>query len=244
MTLVVLHGFTGSAATMADLAARLAPDAVVPNLAGHGPGPHSSDPSDYTVDAMVDAVLAVDDGPLDLVGYSMGGRVAFSAACRAPDRVRSLSLIGASAGLAEEDERKARAAADDDLAALIERDLDGFVDRWMANPLFATQARLGNAYLARSRAQRLTNDPVALATSLREASTGRMEPLLPLLHRCSMPVGLIVGADDPKFCAIAEDLQAQLADAVMDVIPDAGHAAHLEQPDRVAAAVRRTMERA
>ena len=129
-------------------------------------------------------------------------------------------------------------------AALIERDLDGFVDRWMANPLFATQARLGNAYLARSRAQRLTNNPVALATSLREASTGRMEPLLPLLHRCSMPVGLIVGADDPKFARDRPRSPGATRRRSDERHPDAGHAAHLEQPDRVAAAVRRTMERA
>lgn len=244
MTLVVLHGFTGSAATMADLARRLDPDAVVPDLAGHGPGPHPSDPAAYTIDAMADDVLGLADGPLDLVGYSMGGRVAFTAACRAPERVRSLSLIGASAGLAGTDERAARAAADDELAELIERDLAGFVDRWMANPLFATQARLGEDARSASRAQRLSNDPDALATSLREASTGRMAPLHELLSGCTMPVGLIVGADDPKFRAIAADLHAALPDATVHVVADAGHAVHLEQPEAVADAIRHTIGRA
>ena len=244
MTLVVLHGFTGDAATMQDLAGRIDPDALVPDLAGHGTGPHPDDPRHYTVDAMVDDVLALADGPLDLVGYSMGGRVAFSAACRAPERVRTLSLIGASAGLADPAERMTRAAADDELAALIERDLATFVDRWMANPLFATQARLGEAFSAAARRQRLGNDPGALATSLREASTGRMPPLHDQLHRCTMPVGLIVGADDPKFCAIADELVGRLPDARTHVIEHAGHAAHLEQPDAVAAAIVDTIGRA
>lgn len=244
MTVVVLHGFTGDASTMADLAGRIDPSAVVPDLAGHGAGPHSADPSDYTIDAMAAAVAGASTGPVDLVGYSMGGRVAFTAACRHPERVRSLSLIGASAGLADPADRADRAAADDDLAGLIERDLPAFVDRWMANPLFATQSRLGPDFLAASREQRLANDPVALATSLREASTGRMPPLHGLLDRCAVPVGLIVGADDAKFVAIAESLRDELPDAELHVIDGAGHAAHLEAPGAVADAVLRTIGRA
>ncbi|MEM9465467.1 MAG: alpha/beta fold hydrolase [Actinomycetota bacterium] len=244
MTVVVLHGFTGDASTMRELADRIDPAAIVPDLAGHGAGPHPADPHRYDVDAMVDDVLALADGPIDLVGYSMGGRVAFTAACTAPERIRTLSLIGASAGLADPDERAARAAADDDLAALIERDLETFIDRWMANPLFATQARLGDDHLAHSRAQRLGNDPAALATSLRRASTGRMTPLHDRLDRCTMPVGLVVGADDAKFHAIGADLAARLPDARTHVIADAGHAAHLEQPAAVAAAVLDTIGRA
>ena len=193
---------------------------------------------------MVDDVLGGKDEPIDLVGYSMGGRVALTAACRHPGMIRSLSLIGASAGLADPAERAARAAADDELAALIENDLGAFVDRWMANPLFATQARLGDEFLAQARAQRLRNSPRHLAMSLREASTGRMTPLNDQLHRCTMPVGLIVGADDPKFLAIAEDLVTRLPDAEIHVIADAGHAAHLEQPAAVAAAIHHTIERA
>ena len=244
MSVIVLHGFTGDASTMHDLAERIDPAAVVPDLAGHGPGPHSADPADYTVEAMADAALALSDEPVDLVGYSMGGRVAFTAACRHPERVRSLSLIGASAGLADLDERNARAQADDELAELVEHDLATFVDLWMANPLFATQARLGESFLAAARTQRLGSDPTALATSLRRAGTGRMAPLHDRLGGCTMPVALIVGGDDPKFVAIADQLVARMTNARTHLIADAGHAAHLEQPAAVAAAVRETMARA
>ena len=244
MTVVILHGFTGDRSTMGELASRVDPDAVVPDLAGHGPGPHPDEHGAYTVDAMAGSVVARIEGPIDLVGYSMGGRVALTLACRHPERVRSLSLIGASAGLADPADRAARAAADDELADLIERDLPTFVDRWMANPLFATQARLGSGFLERARAQRLANDPHALATSLRAASTGRMTPLHDDVHRCAMPVGLIVGADDPKFLGLADGLAPRFPDAEIHVIADAGHAAHLEQPDAVAAAIDHTIGRA
>jgi 2-succinyl-6-hydroxy-2,4-cyclohexadiene-1-carboxylate synthase len=158
--------------------------------------------------------------------------------------VRSLTLIGASAGLADADERRARASADDELTELVEQDLPAFVERWMANPLFATQSRLGDNYLSGARAQRLGNDPIALATSLRQASTGRMAPLHDLLDRCTMPVGLIVGGDDAKFVGIAETLAHRLPDAVIHTIDAAGHAAHLEDPAAVAEAVRHTIGRA
>lgn len=236
-TTVVLHGFTGDAGTMQAITSRLDGEVDIPDLAGHGPGPHPTDVAAYSIDGMADAALSRHDGPVHLVGYSMGGRVALTAACRWPDRVRSLSLIGASAGLVDADERRERAASDDALAELIRSDLDAFVDRWMANPLFATQARLGADFLAAARAQRLRNDPIALARSIRSASTGRMRPLHADLARCTMPVALIAGADDPKFVGIARDLATRMPAARVHIIDAAGHAAHLEQPDAVVAAV-------
>lgn len=240
---VLLHGFTGDASTMQVLTERLAPSrtVVVPNLIGHG---GSTGPDDrYSVDEMaaqvVEIVAALGfPAPVDLVGYSMGGRVALTLACRFPAQVASLTLVGASAGLATAEERAERRAADEDLAASILTDgLESFVDRWMANPLFATQTRLGADFLAAARAQRMANSPDELARSLRGAGTGTMRPLHDVLATCAVPVTLVVGADDAKFRDIAVSLARSLPDARVATIDHAGHAAHLEQPDAVVAEI-------
>ena len=41
MSVVILHGFTGDGSTMRALADLVDPAALVPDLAGHGAGPHS-----------------------------------------------------------------------------------------------------------------------------------------------------------------------------------------------------------
>ena len=127
-TVVVLHGFTGDGDTMASIVDRLPGRVEAPDLPGHGRGPHPTDPDRYSVDAMARSVVGDRRDPVHLVGYSMGGRVALTAACRFPDKVRSLSLIGASAGIVDPVERAARAAADDALADTIEGDLAAFVE--------------------------------------------------------------------------------------------------------------------
>lgn len=248
-SVVVLHGFTGSGAAMAALTDRLAGDIRIghvnaPDLAGHGLGPQPADTDAYTVDAMAGAVAESFDGPFHLVGYSMGGRVALTLACQQPSLVASLSLIGASAGLADGADREKRAASDDILAADLEAAPAEFVERWMRNPLFATQERLGPEVWAESRSQRLANDTAGMALSLRMGSTGRMRPLHDQLGNCTMPVGLIVGELDPKFRSIAGDLAAAMPDAEVVTIVDSGHATHVEQPDATAAAVLATIGRA
>ena len=42
------------------------------------------------------------------------------------------------------------------------------------------------------------------------------------------PVLLVVGAEDARFAAVARDLAQRLPCARLAVVPDAGHAAHLE----------------
>jgi pimeloyl-ACP methyl ester carboxylesterase len=45
------------------------------------------------------------------------------------------------------------------------------------------------------------------------------------------PTLLLAGALDPKFVEIAERMASAMPDARLTVIPEAGHAVHLERPD-------------
>ncbi len=242
---VVLHGFTGSAEAMAPLteplAARLAARIICPDLVGHGQSEVPDDPDLYRVESMAGQVAglagALGCETFHLVGYSMGGRVALTLGCTASPRLRSLTLIGATAGIADPEQRRRRAQTDAARAERILADLEAFVDGWMADPLFAGQAALGQAHLWSARDQRLASSPQGLARSLIAGGTGAMEPLHGRLGSCDTPTRLLVGAHDTKFCAIADQLAAGLPRAGVTRIDSAGHAAHVEQPDATAAAI-------
>ena len=242
---LVLHGFTGSARAMAPLterlAAGLAARIICPDLVGHGRSevPDALDP--YRVEAMAGQVTALADAlgcdTFHLVGYSMGGRVALTLGCMEPQRLRSLTLIGASAGIADPAERRRRAEADQARAEKIAADFEAFVDEWMADPLFAGQAELGEEHLRAARNQRLASDPAGLARSLLASGTGAMTALHGRLAGCDVATLLVVGARDSKFCAIAEKLAVALPRASIARIDGAGHAAHIEQPEATGSAI-------
>ena len=238
---VVLHGFTGSAAAMVPLTSRLPDPVVALDLPGHGPGPVSEDPAAYTMAAAAAGVISATAHleQFALVGYSMGGRVALHLALAYPERVAALALIGARAGIDDPAERAERIAADEALANRIESEgVEWFADYWAERPLFASQRqRLSAEQRAELRAQRLACDPRGLALSLRGMGAGAVEPISCRLGELSMPCALIVGEDDTKFTVIASDMAASIHQADVCVIPDAGHATHLEAPDSTAAAV-------
>ena len=232
---LVLHGFTGSAESMAAVATPLAADHRVARLEliGHGESDAPDDVAPYAMDActrqVAAAATALGFERPHLVGYSMGGRTALATAVAFPDRFASVSLIGATAGIADEADRAARIAADEALADRIEREgLEAFVDHWMALPIFASQSRLGPDFLARARAERLSQRPKGLANSLRGMGAGAQAPVWDGLGRVTVPVMVVVGGEDAKFRAIADALFAPLPDARIEIIEGVGHAAHLE----------------
>ena len=169
----------------------------------------------------------------------MGARVALHVALAHPNRVGALALIGARAGIDDPDERAARIAADEALADRIESDgIEWFADFWADQPLFATQrSRLLPEQQAELRAQRLACDPRGLAHSLRGMGAGAVEPVGCRLGELAMPCALIAGADDATFVAVAHHMASAIPQATVSLIPDAGHAAHLEAPHATAAAV-------
>ena len=174
---------------------------------------------------------ALADGPATYVGYSQGGRLCLQLALDQPEVVQRLVLVSASPGIADPDERAARRAADERLAQEVERDgVDAFLARWLAQPLFAT--------LPRERAgldeRRRHNTVESLTAQLRTLGQGAQPSNWERLGELRMPVLLIVGGLDVKYVDIARRMAERIDDVRLEVVPDAGHACHLEQPERVA----------
>lgn len=215
--LVLVHGFTqtpGSWAPVTDLldTPARAPDVQVGR--------------DFVATAR-----SLDDGVATYAGYSQGGRLCLQLALDRPEVVHRLVLVSASPGIADPAERASRREADERLAQEIERDgVDAFLDRWLAQPLFATlpHARSG---IDERRAGNTVDD---LTSQLRVLGQGTQPSNWERLGELRTPVLLIVGELDTKYVDLAHRMAEQVADARVEVIAGAGHACHLEQPERVA----------
>ena len=225
MRLLLLHGFTATGHSW---------DAVRDRLGGERYSAVAPDLRGPSIAAVVDALRQ--DEPYALAGYSMGGRIALHLALAQPQLVRRLVLVSTTAGIEDPAERAARRAADEALAAEIERDgVEAFADRWAAGPLFAGQPP---AVAAAARVDRLRWSAGELAASLRGLGTGRMEPVWDRLGELTMPAVVVAGERDAKFRALGERLAGALPGGRLVVVPGVVHAVHLVAPEAVAAALR------
>jgi 2-succinyl-6-hydroxy-2,4-cyclohexadiene-1-carboxylate synthase len=239
--LVLLHGFSGSAAGWGTLLEDLATPGrriIALDMLGHGQSDAPDDPKRYSMEhCQADIIgvlqtLGIKQGEAILLGYSMGGRIALY--CSFSRYFRALILESASAGIANPVERGKRRVSDRALANYIEREgIEAFVNHWEDLPLFASQHNLPTERWDAQRAQRLNNRAHGLANSLRGVGIGVQPVLERNLSRLTIPVLLITGKLDTKFCTIGQYMAQQLPpqETQLQIVPDAGHAVHLEQPE-------------
>jgi 2-succinyl-6-hydroxy-2,4-cyclohexadiene-1-carboxylate synthase len=167
-----------------------------------------------------------------LVGYSLGGRLALRAALRDPASFTAVVLVGSTAGIDEGPLRVQRAEADEKLASWIEvMPIEDIVALWERQPLFADQSDL---LVDEQRPGRLSHDPRSLALLLRTAGQGTLEPVWHELRTLEVPLLAIAGARDDGYSAAAKRIAATAPNARAAIVEEAGHAAQLQQPARVA----------
>jgi 2-succinyl-6-hydroxy-2,4-cyclohexadiene-1-carboxylate synthase len=248
--ILMLHGFTGDVSTWDPfIDVWDGWQKVRIDLIGHGASDSPADPERYSMEHAVNDIVEVMDqlgsGSMVVIGYSLGARVAMHFALEVPEAVWALILESGSPGIEDERERQRRMQSDLELAARIEKEgIEKFVDYWQSQPLFATQSKLPADVFERQRRQRLAGSPAGLANSLRGMSQGRQEYLLPYMTELMMPVMLITGEQDQAYTNLARQMSWTLPTSVLEIIPNAGHTVHLEQPELFGGIVKRFLDAA
>lgn len=236
--LLLLHGFTGCKENWLFLINRLAEQyrVIALDLPGHGKTESPTDLARYTMESVckdIDQLLNRLSIPsIHLLGYSMGGRVALAYAVLYPDKVKTLLLESSSPGLLTHIERVQRTKSDYQLAdEILKKGIPSFVEKWENIPLFASQRELPEEKQARIRDQRLQNSAFGLSQSLKGMGTGVQSSYWDKLSSLTMPVLLLCGELDKKFCGIAKNMQMRIPHAIIQQISQVGHAIHVEQPE-------------
>lgn len=231
-----LHGFTGSPRSF-DRLPRGASESgrLCPSLLGHG---SLTDSATFVDEVDRLAGLVPTGEPVHLIGYSMGARLGVVLLARHPTLFGCATLIAPHPGLASRHDRQARMASDGRWIALLrERGLEEFISVWEALPMWRTQSDASPRLLSKQQAIRLGHTADGLIRALRVLGLGAMPDVRAALERVVAPVQLVVGEQDPKFRALADQLQPHLSGSIVVPIPDCGHNPLVEAPTALSTCV-------
>lgn len=166
-----------------------------------------------------------------LIGYSMGARLALHYACRHPRQQLKLMQIGGSPGINDPQQRDERAKLDLERSRrILSGDWKAFAKEWSEQPLLRSQHNIAAPFGHQLAERRVSQDPVGMALSIAHLSPGILPSLWPKLDGIHHPPVLVAGAADPRYADIARRMARQMPQAVVEIIPNAGHTAHLENP--------------
>jgi len=230
--LILLHGFTGTLHTWDTYINKWSEThrVIAIDLPGHGKTHTDVFPNmEEFVEELAEILNSLSVDRCTIIGYSMGGRTALSFAVRYPRRIHSLILESATPGLQSEEEREKRQQNDCQLAERIQEEgLEAFVNRWENTPLFASQKNVSREIRQAVRKERLSQTVEGLKSSLQYMGTGVQQSNWNELQKLQFPVQLIVGELDQKFIRLNQKMQKQLLNASLKVVPETGHAIHVE----------------
>lgn len=233
-----LHGFLGTLTDWNETSVRLGDRFahLTVDLPGHGDtDPHLSIDS-YSMPETAGLVVGLLDRlgieRCHLLGYSMGGRLGLYLLLNHSERFERAIIESASPGLQSESERKDRRQHDRTLAErVLNEEFSAFLAYWYAQPSFASLDRSGPRYEAMLD-RRLKQSPEGLARSLELMGTGAQPSLWEQLPSLKVPTLFVAGSVDAKFSDLAERMASLCGSTRSAIIPNAGHVAHFEEPDR------------
>lgn len=251
--LLFVHGFTGAKEDFTEWLHPVAErgwEAVAVDLRGHGASDKPAGLNAYGLEQMGFDVVAVADAlgwdRFTIVGHSMGGMVAQHVALAQPHRLTGLVLMNTSHGPIEGVERE---LADLACAVVAAGGLPALIEATArlqeARPL-ETAAQLRVLAERPGHAEFNTRKLLAVAPDAYRALAVEMfeqADRLDRLRTLSIPVLVLVGAEDKPFVGPCERIAAAMPDAVLEVLPDAGHSPQFEDPERWWKAVVRFLDR-
>src|SRR6059058_5840832 len=217
--LLLTHGYSSTSAMWQGQTEALSKRhrLVLWDMRGHGQSDYPDDPRAYsealTVADMAALLDAVGATSAIVGGLSLGGYMSLAFYRAHPERARALLIIDTGPGFKKDDAR----------------------ETWNIRAL-ATADKLDQEGLAllksatRERATARHRDARGLALAARGMLTQRDARVIELLPDIKVPSLIVVGADDTPFLAASDYMAAKIPGAQKIVIPAAGHAVNIDQP--------------
>jgi len=190
---------------------------VLWDMRGHGQSDYPDDPAAYSEALTVaDMAALLDQIGADKAivgGLSLGGYMSLAFYRSHPERVRALLIIDTGPGFKKDDAREAwntRA-----------RDTGDRFDREGLDVL-----KTGS----KERSTVIHRDASGLVRAARGMLTQRDARVIESLPDIKVPSLVVVGADDTPFLAASDYMAAKIPGAKKVVVPAAGHAVNIDQP--------------
>src|SRR6201994_3416847 len=224
--LILTHGYSSTSAMWNEQIEALSKQhqLILWDMRGHGQSDYPSDPAAYSEALTVGDIAALlnEVGAKQAIvgGLSLGGYMSLAFYRAHPERVRALLIIDTGPGFKKDDARevwneRARATAD-----RFER--EGLDVLKAASPERATVSH---------------RDAGGLARAARGMLTQRDAGVMEVLPAIKVPALVVVGADDTPFLAASDYMASKIPGAKKAVIPAAGHAVNIAQPQAFIEAV-------
>ena len=218
LPLFLTHGFSASSAMWEPNLARLSASrrVITWDIRGHGRTVVPADPRFYSQDASTEDMLAVLDAcrirSAAIGGLSLGGYLSLAFYHRFPERVGALLLFDTGPGYRNDEGRQ---GWNDYALSLAERFETAGLEALGSSP----EVRHGD------------HDPTGLALAARHILTQHGPEVIESLRSVSVPTLVLVGEMDKPFLNAAEYMASRIPGATKVVLPGAGHAANIDQPD-------------
>jgi pimeloyl-ACP methyl ester carboxylesterase len=217
--LILTHGYSSTSAMWQGQIEALSKRhrLIVWDMRGHGQSDYPDDPSAYSEALTVGDIAALLDevGAAKAVvgGLSLGGYMSLAFYRAHPERVSALLIIDTGPGFKKDDAREAWNKRAHDTA-----------DRFEQHGLDVLKSA------SRERSSVSHRDASGLARAARGMLTQRDARVIELLPEIKVPSLVVVGADDAPFLAASDYMAAKIPGAKKAVIPAAGHAVNIDQP--------------
>ena len=217
--LLLTHGYSSTSAMWQGQIEALSKNhkLVLWDMRGHGQSDYPDDPKAYSEALTVaDMAALLDEVGADSAivgGLSLGGYMSLAFYRAHPERVRALLIIDTGPGFKKNDAREAWNKRAHETGDRFERE--------------------GLAVLKSASRERSTvshRDASGLARAARGMLTQRDARVIELLPNIKVPSLIVVGADDAPFLAASDYMAAKIPAANKVVIPAAGHAVNIDQP--------------
>jgi pimeloyl-ACP methyl ester carboxylesterase len=231
--IVLVHGYPLDARMWEDQVRALSVRhrIIAPDLRGFG---RTTTQTPFTIESLADdvhsLVQALGAGPCILGGFSMGGYVALASARKYPSAMQGLMLIDTRA---EADTPEGQQKRDKMIELVRAQGSSAIAEQMLPNMLAPRTKQNRPELVARVRSMMESCPSTTIEHALR-ALRDRPD-FSDLLGSIVVPTLLLVGEQDgitPP--ALSINMSRAIPRASLEIIPDAGHLAPMEQPDRVA----------